>query len=230
MDASWLADADSLLPAPVGRIHSFEVALKWRGAPGSRDGGRMNVREVNLFGRPWWAAAARGMVAVLFGVVALFSPGKTANFLIGFFGLFAIISGALALVGGIWAAVKRLGGGSLILEGLVGLAAGIVILTWPRITALAAVFVIGIWAITNGVLEIVAAVGLRKELTDEWALGLVGLLSVIFGFALLVAPAAGVVAVIWLLGIYVLAFGLFEFSAAWRLRRVAIERHAEARP
>ena len=166
--------------------------------------------------RYWWALAARGAFAVLFGVLAFLWPGVTLASLVLLFGAYALVDGAVALVHAV------AGGGGvrwpLALEGLVGVLAGIGTLAWPEITALALVYLIAAWAVVTGVFELVQAVRLRLVIENEWTLGLSGLASVVFGVLLAVWPAAGALAVVWLIGSYAVLFGVLLLALAFRLR------------
>ena len=121
-------------------------------------------------------------LAVVFGVVAWIWPDITVRALVLLFGFYALVDGLLALaalvVGGQLVRDRR---GWLLVEGIAGIAAGIVSFVWPGITALVLLYLIAAWAIATGVLEVVVAVWLRRELRGEWLLALVGVLSVLFG-------------------------------------------------
>jgi uncharacterized membrane protein HdeD (DUF308 family) len=110
--------------------------------------------------------------------------------------------------------------GILVLQGVLGVAAGIVTFVWPGITALALLFVIAAWAIVGGVLQIVAAIQLRAVLRNEWLLVLGGVASVVFGVLLVITPGAGALVITWLIGWYAVFFGVLLLALAWRLHRV----------
>src|SRR5204863_6943268 len=132
-------------------------------------------------------------------------PGLTVTALLLLFGVFVLVDGFAHLV----AAFRvREGRGWQIFEGLAGVAAGIITLVWPDITALTLLYVIGAWAVIMGVLRIVVAVGLRKEIPNEWLLITSGALSVIFGIILFVAPVSGALAITWLIGFFALFGGI----------------------
>jgi len=86
----------------------------------------------------------------------------------------------------------------------VGIGAGFCAFLWPGITAIILLILIAIWAIVTGILEIAAAVQLRRILPGEWVLGLIGGLSVLIGLILIANP----VAVVWVIGIYAVVFGI----------------------
>ena len=167
--------------------------------------------------RYWWAVALRGVVAVLFGIAALIWPSSTLLVLVVLFGVYALVDGVVALGSAIFGP-NRGRRGWLILEGIADLAVGVIALVWPGITTLALLWVIAFWALVTGVLEIVAAVRLRREMRGEWMLALSGALSVVFGILLIVWPASGALALIALIGIYAIIFGVALIVLGWRLR------------
>jgi uncharacterized membrane protein HdeD (DUF308 family) len=169
--------------------------------------------------RTWWMLAVRGVAAVIFGLLALIWPQITLLALVLVFGAYALVDGVFSLVAA--ARGRELAGGSrgwLILEGLLGIAAGIVAIVWPDITALALLWVIAAWAVVTGVLEIVAAIRLRRVLDNEWLLIVAGALSVVFGLILIIWPGSGAIGLVWLIGIYAIAFGIVLLGLALRLR------------
>jgi uncharacterized membrane protein HdeD (DUF308 family) len=166
--------------------------------------------------RYWWLVALRGLAAIIFGILAFVWPGITLQVLILFFGAYAIVDGGLAF----YAAIRTHGqhAWASVLEGIVGIGAGLVAFFAPVITALALLIVIAVWAIVTGVMEVIAAVELRHVIRNEWFLIVSGLLSVAFGILLLVQPGAGALAIVWLIGFYAVIFGVGMLAFAWRLR------------
>ena len=165
----------------------------------------------------WWALALRGGLAVLFGVAAFAMPGLTLAFLIALFGAYAVIDGVLAIVAGVKAAERHERFGSLLWRGILGIAAGLLAFTLPAATAVVLTLIIGVWAIVTGVLEIVAAVHLRRA-HGEWLLIVNGVLSVVFGLVLVIAPGLGILTLVWIIGGYAILFGLIMLMLAFRLR------------
>ncbi len=167
----------------------------------------------------WWALLLRGIVAILFGLLAWILPGITLTALALCFGAFVLVDGIL----GIWMAIagrkEYEDWWLLLLWGLAGIGVGILTFLSPVITELALVFFIAIWAITIGILHVVVAVQLRKEIKGEWLLILDGLLSIAFGILLMAQPEAGALALIWLIGIYAVAFGILLVILAFKMRR-----------
>ena len=164
----------------------------------------------------WWALALRGLLAVLFRVAALSLPLDTLAAVGRLFGVYAILEDVLVASIGIRGTRY---GGAFIAEGASGIVAGLVALAWPGITALVLLYVVAIWAILSGVAGIVAAVSLRREIQGEWALFLVGVLSVALGVAMAFLPGVGLVSLVWLLGLYALAVGVALIVLAFRMRR-----------
>jgi uncharacterized membrane protein HdeD (DUF308 family) len=102
--------------------------------------------------------------------------------------------------------------------GAISILAGIVAFAWPGITAVALLFVIAAWAIARGVFEILAAIRLRKEIDNEWLLGLAGAASIVFGIMLVAWPGAGLISLVWLIAAYSIAFGVLSILLSLRLR------------
>jgi len=165
----------------------------------------------------WWALVLRGVFAVLFGIGTFFWPGLTLAVLVLLYGGYLFIDGILAVL---WALARRRERfpWAVFLAGLASLAAGVVTLFMPGVTALVLLYVIAVWAIVRGVFEIIAAFHLRRELRNEWLLALNGVLTVLFGVVLIVAPGAGALAVLWLIGAFAIVVGIVMISLGIRLK------------
>ena len=169
----------------------------------------------------WWVLAVRGVLAVILGIIALTKPGAALTVLVTFFGAYALVDGVFALLAAArWHHVDQRWW-LLILEGFVGIGVGAWVFAHPAATALGLVTVIGLWAIVTGIAEIAAAIRLHQVIAGEWLLGISGVVSVLFGIALLAAPTAGLLFWIYLMGAYALLFGISLLAAAIRLRRHA---------
>ena len=172
----------------------------------------------DLLTRNWWLLALRGLAAVLFGILAFVWPGITLLTLVYLFGWYALINGMLSFVLAYKAPKGYSRFGSLILGGLLSILAGLLTFFMPVMTALGLLILIAAWAIVTGVTEIVAAVRLRKVITNEWLLVLAGVASILFGVVLLLLPGAGALALIWWIGAYALVFGIMLMVLAFRMR------------
>jgi uncharacterized membrane protein HdeD (DUF308 family) len=162
---------------------------------------------IGLFTMNWWVLLLRGIAAVLFGILAITRPGITFAVLVLLFGIYAVVDGCFALFAAIGGWSHREDRWLLLLEGFIGIGAGILTLRAPSITTVALLFFIAAWALATGVLRIVAAIRLRKEITGEVWLALSGIASVIFAFLVMMNPAAGALAMAWLIGWYALFLG-----------------------
>ena len=169
----------------------------------------------------WTALALRGVIAIIFGVLAFLMPGLTLGVLILLFAAYAIVDGVSRVVTGIRQHPGDGPDGLMILGGIVGIAAGLVAAVLPGITALFLLTLIGTWAIVVGVAEIVAAYRLRKAISGEWLLALQGALSVAFGLYVWIFPGAGAVAIVWIIATYAIASGIILLMLAYRMRSLA---------
>src|SRR5882724_4716573 len=158
----------------------------------------VEILDVDTLARNWWVVLLRGIAAIVFGIITFVAPAISFAALVFIFGAYALVDGVLAVV----SAIRWRGATDrwwvLLLEGLAGIAAGVVTFIWPGISALALLYVIAAWALVTGVLEIAAAIRLRKIITGEWLLALIGILSIVIGVMLALFPSAGALAlVIW---------------------------------
>jgi len=175
---------------------------------------------VHTLAKNWWLLLLRGIAAIIFGVLAFAWPGVTLLTLILFYGAFALVDGVLAIIAAIT-------GGApgprwwLAIVGLLGIAAGLLTFLMPGLSALVLLFFIAGWAIATGVFQIIGAIQLRKEIDNEWFLILGGIISVLFGIGVMLAPGAGALALIWVIGTYALIIGVLLIALAFRLKKHA---------
>ncbi len=171
----------------------------------------------------WWALILRGLLALAAGVLLLFWPGLSLVSLVLAFAVWAFVDGLLALGAGI-------GGRSwqLVLIGVLGITAGVLTFWRPGVTLVALYAVAAAWSITRGVLEVAAAIELRHRIHGAAWFAVAGLLSIAFGVLLIVLPQAGLLALVWLIGVYALAFGLALIVLGVQARRLRGERRVAA--
>lgn len=184
---------------------------------------------IEILARNWWLIVLRGVLAILFGLAALLWPALTLFVLVVMFGIYAIIDGVIAVYTGLTRAKDSSRWWVFLLEGLVSIAAGVAALIWPNLAALTLVLLIASWAIATGILEIAAAIRLRREIKNEWLLGLGGLVSIVLGVLLFIRPTAGAIAIIWTLAIYAQVFGVLLIALGIRLKTQHLPRNPEVR-
>ncbi|WP_326824821.1 HdeD family acid-resistance protein [Streptosporangium sp. NBC_01756] len=170
--------------------------------------------------RTWWVHLVRGGCAILFGLLAVFWPAITVLALVIVFGAYAILNGVFAIFGSGRSASRTW----MIVYGVLSVLAGILAFVWPGMTALALLFVIASWAVVTGIVEIVAAIRLRKEMTGEWMFIVSGVLSVLFGILLFVWPASGALAVVWLIATMAIVYGVALVVLAFRVKALGSRR------
>jgi uncharacterized membrane protein HdeD (DUF308 family) len=169
----------------------------------------------------WWALALRAAAAIILGLIAFSLPGPTLAAIVVLFGVYAITDGIFAIVAAVRGLRRKERWGAMLLEGIVGVAAGVIALLWPGIGALALVYVVAGWALLTGTLEILMAVRLRKIISGEWLMILGGVLSIVLAVMVALFPGAGSLVLVWWLGAYALAYGIVAMALAIRVRRWA---------
>ena len=148
-----------------------------------------------LLSKYWWVLVVRGVMAIALGIFAFMWPQETITALVVVFGAIALVDGTIAVVSSIAGHSLTSYWWVLLLQGLLGIGVGLMTLFNPAITAVALLLYIAVWAIGMGVLQVIAAVQLRHDITGEWWLALGGIASVVFGFLLIRNPAAGALTV-----------------------------------
>jgi uncharacterized membrane protein HdeD (DUF308 family) len=167
--------------------------------------------------RNWWIWLVRGFAAVLFGIATFIVPGIVLQTAINLFAAYALIDGVLSIIHSLrnrqqprwWAGL---------LEGFVSIIAAIGAFLFPGMTALILLYIIALWAILTGIMEIYAAIQLRKEIEGEFWLGLGGALSIVLGVLLALFPGAGILSVLTIIGAYAIIFGVMMVLLGFRLR------------
>jgi len=171
---------------------------------------------VAVLAKNWWAIGIRGVLGILFGLVALFLPGATMLSLVLVFAAYAFVDGVFAIVSAVKEARQHERWGYLVLEGLVNIATAAIAVFWPGITVVAFVLLVAFWAILTGVLELMAA--FRLDFIDGrgWLI-FGGIVSLLYGALLIIAPMVGAVVLTWWLGAYALVFGVCLVVLAFKL-------------
>jgi uncharacterized membrane protein HdeD (DUF308 family) len=175
---------------------------------------------VLMLSRYWWMVALRGLLLLLLGLAALLWPGVTLTVLVLWIGAGFLINGVLALAAAL-AGRDVEGRGWLILEGVLGIVAGILTFLYPGITGLVLLWLVAGWAIVSGMLQIAAAVQFRKVIRGEWMLGLAGVLAIVFGVLLIARPGAGLLTLALLIGWFAIFYGVVLIALGFRLRAFA---------
>jgi len=172
---------------------------------------------VSALKQNWWVLVLRGIIAIAFGIVSFIWPGVTALALVFLLAAFAFVEGIGAFGYGLPGGQRLL----MVLLGLLGLAVGIFAVARPGVAAVTIVIWVAWWAIIAGIIQIVVAIEMRKEIENEWALIIGALLSIAFGILLLWRPLAGVITLAYLFGFFAIIFGIAMLSLGMRLRSLA---------
>lgn len=163
----------------------------------------------------------RGIIAILLGILILVWPKIALAILVYIFGAFAIIGGIIAVATALRYTHEE-GWALLLVEGILGIVAGVVAFAWPGITVFFFVFLIAAWAFVTGILELVSAFMVPLGAGRGWLLGLTGIVSIIFGVLIAIRPIAGLFAIVWLIGIYAIVFGILFIVRYFQSRSLAV--------
>ncbi|MET3131491.1 uncharacterized membrane protein HdeD (DUF308 family) [Oxalobacteraceae bacterium GrIS 1.11] len=174
------------------------------------------MNPISMLMRSRWILALRGALALLLGLFALLMPGVTLLSLIAVFALYALLVGAVSIIGALRHSRNADDWWALLLLGIVSLLAGALAATHPALTALALVMVIGVNALVTGMLDIVLALRLRKAMPGAWLLTLSALVSIAFAVLILAYPDVGALALVWMIGVYALLTGALYLTLAYR--------------
>ena len=166
----------------------------------------------------WWMTLLRGLLWIVFGVIIFTEPGISLLTLTVLFGAFALVDGIGTVVTAIGGRKEHENWWVLMLGGLCGIGIGILTAVNPALTATVLLFYMAIWAIATGLLEMVAAVRLRKEISGEFWLALAGLTSIALGVLILARPAVGALSLLWIIAGYAVVFGITLILLSLRVR------------
>ena len=184
---------------------------------------------LGLVTRHWSVFAIRGIAAIVVGILAFIWPVTTLAMLVILFGAYVLVDGVALLVAlDRGEALARRHAWAVGVMGVLGIVAGIVTFAWPGPTALSLLYLVAFWALAMGTFQVVAAVALRRELDGEFWMALGGVMSIVFGALLAVFPGEGLLSLVWLVGIWSVAFGVSSLGLAYRLHGInaALPRRA----
>ena len=171
----------------------------------------------NVLAENWWAVALRGVVGILFGLLAFFFPAATILSFVLVFAAYMLVDGVFTIITAVRAAQRRNRWALLVLEGIVSIAAGVVAVLWPGITVLAFVLLMAAWALLSGGLALASSFKLKRE-HGRWWMALSAVASIVFGILLAIAPFIGALVLTWWVGAYALVFGGMLLVLAFKLR------------
>lgn len=169
----------------------------------------------------WWWMGIRGVLAIIFGIIAIFLPAAALLAIIYVFAIYAFVNGFVAIVSAIQERNALFFWWLVLIEGIIGVIFGILAFSWPGETALILLFLIAIWSIITGILEIIAAFTPRTLAGQGWILGIGGAISIIFGIILLIHPGIGLLTLLLLIGIYAIFFGVVLLVHAFQHRSLS---------
>ena len=171
----------------------------------------------NTLSKNWWVFLIRGFAALLFGLAVFIFPGAALSFIVTLVAVYFLIDGVFSVIHALQNRAQPRWWVSL-LEGLIGILAGIGAFLYPEITSLILLYIVAFWAAMTGLMEIIYAIEMRKHIKNELWLILSGVVSILFGALLIFFPGAGILSLLTLVGAYAFAFGIIMIVFAFRLR------------
>lgn len=167
----------------------------------------------------WWMLLVRAIVALLFGIVAIISPAFALLFLVYLFAAYVLIDGILAVVVALQERTAYSRWWVLLLGGISGIILGLLAFFWPGVTSLVLFYLVAAWAVVTGIFDVIAAFSVRAR-GVEWLLVLGGVLSIIIGIIFFLHPVASILAIVWLLGVFAIVYGVILIVRAIQFRSV----------
>jgi uncharacterized membrane protein HdeD (DUF308 family) len=180
-----------------------------------------------LLASNWWAAALRGVCAILIGSIAILAPAVTLVALVMIFAAYSLVDGLFAIVLAIRGARRHERWGWLAFNGVISIAAAAVAIFYPGLTAIAFGILFAVWALISGVTSIVAALQLGSD-HGRWWLLIAGLIALFFGFWAVWDVNLGMLALSYLVGFQAFFAGFALLALAYRLRTRNADRSTEA--
>ena len=182
---------------------------------------QLDMAAARVMAEGWWTYLVRGVIAVAFGVLAFISPLWGLTLLVALFGIWALMEGITSFLTGIRSRATQRNWWVEILEAIVSIAAGVVAIVFPALTAEILLILIAAWAVVIGAFQVYLAIRIRDQIKGEFWLALAGAAAIVFGVAIFLFPAASALSVTWLIGSFAIAFGLLLIILGWRLRHIA---------
>ncbi len=172
--------------------------------------------------RNWWVFVVRGVLAIVFGAPAFVRPDATLVALVALFGAYALLDGVLSLTTSFMLTGTRYFWW-LLLEGVLGIAVGVLTFQHPGVTAASLLYLLGAWLTVGGIFRIVAAIELRKQIDNEWAYILSGFLSVVADVLTFYRPSQSALAWLWVIGTYAILYGVMMLVLGVKLRKLGTD-------
>lgn len=174
----------------------------------------------SLSSEVWPMLMFEGILAILLGLFTFAYPGITLALIVLFFGIYALIDGAVLTIRGLGSIKSDPQWWVHLIGGLISLGAGYAVFVYPGLTVTVLYWIIAIWALATGLVRLFMAVNLRKEITDEWFLGLSGVVSILLGILLMTNPGAGLTVLAWYIGAYALISGILAVTLSLKIKKL----------
>ena len=177
----------------------------------------------SLSKRTWGELFFGGVIALLFGIIASVWPGRTLMTIMVFFGVFIAVEGIITVAISIMRRAIYERWWLAMIGGIIGILIGVLTIAHPFGTTLFLLYMIAVWALITGIISIITAIRLRKQISNEWYLILSGAVAVIFSFFIFAWPKAAAMTIMWIISVFAILFGILLLVLALRIRKVAKE-------
>ncbi len=161
----------------------------------------------------------RGILAILFGLIALFWTGLTIKTIVVLFAIYASLSGIIMIIGSFSAKDHHEKWWIYLLNGILGIIIGVLIFVWPAITVLTLIYFVAIWAVIAGIMELIVGFSTKGEVIGKWLLSTVGAISLIVGITILFFPIISLEFIVWVIGVYALIFGISLTMFSFQIKK-----------
>lgn len=172
------------------------------------------------FSKNWWVLLVNGIIALLLGLFAVFSPQDTLVTLAKYFGFLVILAGVILGIGVVIRMQKKEPYNWLLIEAIIIIILGAIILLYTEQTLMIFAIIIGIWAITMGILQFMILASIKDEIENKSIILINAIITLAFGIALFFNPFAGMKIFTILIGIAALIMGVMMIMVAFNVKKI----------
>ena len=171
--------------------------------------------------------ATQGLLSIIFGIVIFAWPGLTLAIFIYAYAFYLLINGLVGFFHSFSSRKTNSAWWVYLLDAILSIIIGLAILFWPGITALVVVYIVAAWAMIAGILKVLLMFASGQDFADRLFSLILGIILVVFSVFLFVNPGKGVLALVNLIALFSILYGVLLFFLAFVVRRYAAEADKE---